>query len=88
VAIYLLSLFFACRRQLKAYIINKCGCYYLSSMPCIFNISMSYPVFKANELPEITVRIGLAYGHALVVLYGKNLEQAHLDIVGSSISLA
>jgi adenylate cyclase len=42
---------------------------------------------KANELPEITVRIGLAYGHALVVLYGKSLK-AHIDIVGSSISLA
>src|SRR5919198_1925821 len=46
------------------------------------------PVFRINELPEITVRIGLAYGHALVVLYGKNLDKAHLDILGSSISLA
>ena len=46
------------------------------------------PVFRINELPEITVRIGLAYGHALVVLYGKNLDKAHIDIVGSSISLA
>jgi adenylate cyclase len=46
------------------------------------------PVFKANELPEITVRIGLAYGYALVVLYGKSLEKAHIDIIGSSISLA
>ena len=27
------------------------------------------PVFKAHELPEITVRIGLTYGYALVVLY-------------------
>src|SRR5919206_2380530 len=46
------------------------------------------PAFKANELCEITVRIGMAYGHALVVLYGKSLEKAHLDILGSSISLA
>lgn len=46
------------------------------------------PVFKANELPEITIRIGLAYGYALVVLYGKSLEKSHIDIVGSSISLA
>ena len=44
------------------------------------------PAFKANELPEITVRIGLAYGYALVVLYGKSLEIAHIDIIGSSIS--
>ena len=46
------------------------------------------PAFKANELYEITVKIGLAYGHALVVLYGKNPAKAHLDILGSSISLA
>src|ERR687885_1138569 len=46
------------------------------------------PAFKANELPEITVRIGLAYGYALVVVYGKSLEKSHIDIVGSSISLA
>jgi adenylate cyclase len=46
------------------------------------------PVFKANKLPEITVRIGMAYGYALVVLYGKSLEKAHIDIIGSSISLA
>jgi adenylate cyclase len=46
------------------------------------------PAFKANELPEITVRIGLAYGYALVVLYGKSLENAHIDIIGSSISMA
>ena len=46
------------------------------------------PEFKAHELPEITVRIGLTYGYALVVLYGNNLEKAHIDIIGSSISLA
>jgi adenylate cyclase len=45
------------------------------------------PVFKENELPEITVRTGLAYGPTLVVLYGKSLEKAHVDITGSSISL-
>ena len=46
------------------------------------------PVFKENKLPEITVRTGLAYGSTLVVLYGKSLEKAHVDITGSSISLA
>jgi class 3 adenylate cyclase len=30
----------------------------------------------------------LTYGYALVVLYGKNLEKAHIDIIGSSISMA
>jgi adenylate cyclase len=46
------------------------------------------PAFKANELPEITVRMGLAYGYALVVLYGKSLDKANIDIIGPSISLA
>jgi adenylate cyclase len=44
--------------------------------------------FKENALPEISVRIGLTYGYALVVLYGNSLEKAHIDIIGSSISLA
>lgn len=46
------------------------------------------PIFKENKLPEITVRTGLAYGSTLVVLYGKSLEKAYVDITGSSISLA
>jgi adenylate cyclase len=46
------------------------------------------PIFKAHHLPEITVRIGSTYGYALVVLYGNSLEKAHIDIIGSSISLA
>ena len=46
------------------------------------------PIFRKNELPEITVRTGLAFGPALVVLYGQSLEKAHIDITGSSISLA
>jgi adenylate cyclase len=46
------------------------------------------PAFKINGLPEITIRTGLAYGDALVVLYGKNLETAHIDIIGPSISMA
>ncbi|MFZ0514118.1 MAG: adenylate/guanylate cyclase domain-containing protein [Candidatus Nitrosopolaris sp.] len=46
------------------------------------------PAFKENGLPEISVRIGLTYGYALVVLYGNNLKKAHIDIIGSSISLA
>ena len=46
------------------------------------------PAFREKDLPGITVKIGLAYGDALVVLYGKSLEKAHIDIIGSSISMA
>jgi adenylate cyclase len=64
--------------------------YYLYCSRAILEIirEVINPVFKANELPEITIRVGLAYGYALVVLYGKSLEKAHIDIVGSSISLS
>ena len=30
----------------------------------------------------------MAYGDALAVLYGKSLEKAHIDTIGSSISMA
>jgi len=46
------------------------------------------PAFKQNGLPEISIRIGLTYGYALVVVYGNSLAKAHIDIIGSSISLA
>jgi len=46
------------------------------------------PIFRTNGLPKITLRIGMAYGNILVILYGKSLENAHVDIIGSSISLA
>jgi class 3 adenylate cyclase len=46
------------------------------------------PAFKENGLPQITVRSGLDFGEVLVVLYGKILEKAHIDIIGSSISMA
>jgi class 3 adenylate cyclase len=46
------------------------------------------PALKENGLPEIRLRIGLTYGYSLVVLYGNSLEKAHIDIIGSSISLA
>ena len=46
------------------------------------------PAFKSSSLPEITVKIGLAYGKTLVVVYGRSLVRSHVDIVGSSISMA
>jgi class 3 adenylate cyclase len=46
------------------------------------------PAFKSADLPEITVKIGLASGQTLVVVYGRSLVRSHVDIVGSSISMA
>ncbi|MPZ07814.1 MAG: diguanylate cyclase [Nitrososphaeraceae archaeon] len=46
------------------------------------------PAFKSADLPEITVKIGIASGQTLVVVYGRSLVRSHVDIVGSSISIA
>ena len=46
------------------------------------------PAFKSADLPEINVKIGLAFGKTLVVVYGRSLVRSHVDIVGASISMA
>ena len=45
------------------------------------------PVFKKYSIPEIAVKIGIEYGGALVLLYGKNIAHAHIDLIGFSISI-
>ena len=46
------------------------------------------PVFQKNCFQEIAVKIGIEYGSALVLLYGRNIEHAHIDLIGFSISIA
>ena len=46
------------------------------------------PVFQKYSFQEIAVKIGIEYGSALVLLYGKNVEHAHIDLIGFSISIA
>jgi class 3 adenylate cyclase len=46
------------------------------------------PVFKNNSFREIAVKIGIEYGSALVLLYGKNIDHANVDLIGFSISIA
>lgn len=45
------------------------------------------PVFY-NKLPPIEIKIGIDLGDSMVVLYGKNINIAHIDIIGSGISIA
>jgi class 3 adenylate cyclase len=45
------------------------------------------PVFY-NKLPLIEIKIGIDLGDSMIVLYGKNVEIAHIDIIGSGISIA
>ncbi|MGI0049628.1 MAG: adenylate/guanylate cyclase domain-containing protein [Nitrososphaera sp.] len=46
------------------------------------------PELKAHGLPEIRVKMSIDSGSVQVVLYGKSIERSHIDILGSSISVA
>jgi len=46
------------------------------------------PTFTKHSLPQISVKIGIDYGDATILVYGKNIEFAHIDLIGFSISIA
>lgn len=46
------------------------------------------PELSARGLPQLTVKMSIDYGDVQVVLYGKSIDRSHIDIVGSSISMA
>lgn len=46
------------------------------------------PVLRSRGLQELGVKISMDLGDVLVVLYGKSLENSHIDIIGSNISMA
>lgn len=46
------------------------------------------PALFSHGLPELRVKVSIDFGDVLVVLYGKSLENSHIDIIGSSISMA
>ena len=52
-------------------------------------VELKVPISFFNSIrTKYALRIGLDFGEALVVPYGKILEKAHIDIIGSSISIA
>ena len=46
------------------------------------------PIFHKYSYPEISVKIGIEYGTALVLVYGQNVHHAPVDLIGFSISIA
>ena len=46
------------------------------------------PELIVRGLPRLTVKMSIDYGDVQVVLYGKSIDRSHIDIVGSSISMA
>ena len=46
------------------------------------------PILSDNNLPRIKLKMGLDYGQSMVILYGKNVDLAPIDLIGPSISIA
>jgi class 3 adenylate cyclase len=46
------------------------------------------PALFGRGMPGIKVKVSMDLGEVLVVLYGKSLENSHIDIIGSNISMA
>ena len=46
------------------------------------------PILSDNNLPRIKLKVGLDYGQSMVILYGKNVDLAPIDLIGPSISIA
>ena len=46
------------------------------------------PILGDNNLPRIKLKMGLDYGKSMVILYGKNVDLAPIDLVGPTISIA
>jgi adenylate cyclase len=46
------------------------------------------PELIARGFPQLAVKMSIDYGDVQVVLYGKSIDRSHIDIVGSSISMA
>ncbi len=45
------------------------------------------PLLLDKGYPRINVKIGIDVGYSQIVLYGKSINKAHLDIIGSCISI-
>lgn len=46
------------------------------------------PILKSKNLPELKIKIGIDYGENTIVRYGDDLQEAHVDILGPSVSMA
>lgn len=46
------------------------------------------PILKNNDLPELNVKIGIDFEENTIVRYGDDLEEAHVDVLGVSVSMA
>ena len=46
------------------------------------------PILNQYDYPELKVKIGLDFGKNIIVRYGSNKENSHVDILGPSMNIA
>ena len=45
------------------------------------------PILKKSDLPELKIKIGMDYGEATVVLYGNDVKNSHVDLIGPPLNI-
>jgi class 3 adenylate cyclase len=45
------------------------------------------PILKKSGLPELKIKIGMNYGEATVVLYGNDVKNSHVDLIGPALNI-
>jgi class 3 adenylate cyclase len=45
------------------------------------------PILKKSGLPELKIKIGMEHGEATVVLYGNDVKNSHVDLIGPSLNI-
>lgn len=45
------------------------------------------PILKKSGLPELQIKIGMDYGEVTVVLYGDDIKNSHVDLIGPSLNI-
>jgi len=45
------------------------------------------PILKKAGLPELKIKIGMDYGEVTVVLYGDDLKNSHVDMIGPTLNI-
>lgn len=46
------------------------------------------PILNQYDYPDLMVKIGLDFGHSIVVRYGSNPEASHVDLMGPCMNIA
>lgn len=46
------------------------------------------PILNQYDYPDLSVKIGIDFGQSVVVRYGRDIEQSHVDLMGPAMNIA